>query len=81
MLNLIARRRGYSIPGETVVRCSHGHLFITTWILGGSVKGVRLGPLTRYQRCPVDNHWAIVHAVKDEDLSEEERLAAASASI
>jgi hypothetical protein len=29
----------------------------------------------------VDNHWAIVRAVKDEDLSEEERRAASSASI
>jgi hypothetical protein len=71
--NLVVRRRGYSIPGRTVVRCSGGHLFWTTWIEGGSLKAVRLGPLTRYQRCPVGKHWAIVHPVKEEELTESER--------
>jgi hypothetical protein len=79
MLNLIARRRGYSIPGETTVRCSRGHLFITTWVLGGPLRSIRLGPLSRYQRCPVGDHWAIVHPVRDEDLSEQELRSAASA--
>jgi hypothetical protein len=65
--NVAVRRRGYSIPGKTVVRCSKGHLFTTTWVEGGSLKAVRLGPLTRYQRCPVGKHWAIVHPVKTED--------------
>ena len=65
--NVVVRRKGYSIPGRTVVRCSKGHLFVTTWVEGGSLKVVRLGPLTRYQRCPVGNHWAIVHPVKEED--------------
>jgi hypothetical protein len=80
VVNVVVRRRGYSIPGRTIVRCSKGHLFTTTWIEGGSLKAVRLGPLTRYQRCPVGRHWAIVHPVKDEDLSEEERRIAAAAS-
>jgi hypothetical protein len=71
-INVILRRKGYNIPGRTVVRCSKGHLFRTTWVEGGSLKAVRLGPLTRYQRCPVGKHWAIVHPVKDEDLTEEE---------
>jgi hypothetical protein len=71
--NVVMRRKGYSIPGKTVVRCSKGHLFVTTWIEGGSLKAVRLGPFTRYQRCPVGNHWAIVHPVKDADLTDEER--------
>src|SRR5579862_7356238 len=73
VINVVVRRKGYSIPGKTVVRCSKGHLFVTTWIEGGSLKAVRLGPFTRYQRCPVGNHWAIVHPVKDADLTSEER--------
>ena len=78
IVNAVVRRRGYSIPGKTIVRCSRGHSFSTTWIEGGSLKAVRLGPLTRFQRCPVGRHWAIVHPVKDEDLTDEERLLAAA---
>ena len=77
VLNVAMRRAGYSIPGRTVVRCGRGHLFTTTWIEGGSLKAIRLGPRTRYQRCPVGRHWGIVHPVKPEDLTEEERRAAA----
>jgi hypothetical protein len=76
VLNLVVRQQGYSIPGKTVVRCSKGHLFTTTWIEGGSLKAVRLGPYTRYQYCPAGRHWAIVHPVKDEDLTDAERRAA-----
>ena len=77
--NVVVRRRGYSIPGKTVVRCSKGHLFTTTWVEGGSLKAIRLGLLTRYQRCPVGKHWAIVHPVKDEDLTDDERRTLAGA--
>ncbi len=77
VVNLVVRRMGYAIPGRTIVRCSRGHLFTTTWIEGGSLKAIRLGPLTRYQRCPVGKHWAIVHPVKDEDLTDEQRRMAA----
>ena len=77
LINLIARSRGYSIPGNTIVRCIKGHLFSTTWIEGTSLKAIKLGPRTRYQHCPVGDHWAIVHPVKDEDLTDEERLAIA----
>jgi hypothetical protein len=73
--NLSMRRKGYSIPGRTVVRCRQGHLFRTIWVEGVSLKAVRLGPTTRYQRCPVGHHWAIVHPVRDADLSEDERRA------
>jgi hypothetical protein len=73
--NVVVRHQGYSIPGRTVVRCSKGHVFLTTWVEGGSLKAVRLGALTRYQRCPVGKHWAIVHPVKEDDLTEEERRA------
>ncbi len=77
VINLVLRRKGYSVPGQTVVRCSRGHLFRTTWVEGGSLKAVRLGPLTRYQRCPVGRHWSMVHPVKDEDLNDEDRRALA----
>jgi hypothetical protein len=76
-VNVAVRRSGYSIPGKTIVRCSKGHLFTTTWIEGGSLKAVRLGPLTRYQRCPVGNHWAIVQPVKNDEFTDAERRVAA----
>jgi hypothetical protein len=66
---------------ETIVRCREGHLFITPWVLTGSLKAVWLGPRTRYQRCPVGDHWTIVHPVRDEELTPEERSTAASVSI
>jgi hypothetical protein len=72
-INVLMRRKGYSIPGRTVVRCSKGHLFKTTWIEGGSLRAVRLGPGKRYQRCPVGQHWAIIRPVREEDLTDQER--------
>jgi hypothetical protein len=77
VVNVVVRRKGYAIPGKTIVRCNKGHVFTTTWVEGGSLKAIRLGPLTRYQRCPVGNHWAIVHPVKDADLTDEQRRIAA----
>ena len=71
--NVIMSKKGYRIPGKTVVRCSKGHLFWTTWIEGGSLKAVRLGPFTRYQHCPVGKHWAIVHPVGENDLTGNDR--------
>ena len=76
VVNLVVRRKGYAIPGKTIVRCSKGHLVTTTWVEGGSLKAIRLGPLTRYQRCPVGKHWAIVHPVKEQDLPEQQPIAA-----
>lgn len=76
-INVAMRRKGYSIPGKTAVRCSDGHLFTTTWIEGGSLKAVRLGPLLRYQRCPIGDHWALIRPVKDADLTDEDRQALA----
>jgi hypothetical protein len=72
-LNVVMRRKGYGIPGKTAVRCNKGHLFRTTWIEGGSLIALRLGPYTRYQHCPVGKHWAIVHPVKEQDLTSEDR--------
>jgi hypothetical protein len=71
--NVSMRKKGYDVPGRTAVRCSAGHVFRTTWIEGGSLKAVRLGPMKRYQRCPVGHHWAIIVPVKEEDLTDAER--------
>jgi hypothetical protein len=80
VLSVIRGRRTRPVPLETIARCSRGHLFITTWVMGWPVKAVRLGPRRRYQRCPVGNHWAIVQPVIEEDLTEEERRSAAAAA-
>ena len=74
-LNVVMRRRGYAIPGRPAVRCSKGHLFRTTWIEGGSLKAIRLGPVRRFQRCPVGRHWALVRPVKEKDLTDADRRA------
>ena len=71
------QKRGYSgMGGDTIVRCSHGHLFTTKWIVGSSVKAVRLG-YKRDQRCPVCQKWRIVVPVRDDELSDEDRRVAA----
>jgi hypothetical protein len=72
---LVARRLGYRIGGNVVVRCRRGHLFTTLWIPGVSLKSIRLG-WWRVQRCPVGRHWSIVAPVRQADLSEEQRESA-----
>jgi hypothetical protein len=72
---LVARRRGYNMGGDVVVRCRQGHLFTTIWIPGVSLKAVRLG-WVRLQRCPVGKHWTLVTPVKSSNLTDEERQAA-----
>jgi hypothetical protein len=70
---LVARRRGYPVGGEVVVRCLDGHLFTTIWIPGGSFKAIiRLG-WRRFQWCPVGEHWTWVAPVRDSDLTDAER--------
>lgn len=69
VINIVMRVKGYAIPGKTVVRCSRGHIFRTIWIEGGSLKAVRLGPRTRFQYCPIGKHWAIIHPIKEQDLT------------
>lgn len=64
---IIARRRGYPMGGDVVVRCRQGHLFTTIWVPGVSFKSLRLGWL-RFQYCPVGRHWSLVSPVKDSDL-------------
>jgi hypothetical protein len=72
---LVARRLGYKLGGNVVVRCRQGHLFTTIWIPGASLKAIRLG-WARLQRCPVGNHWTLVTPVRDSDLTDEERRTA-----
>jgi hypothetical protein len=69
---IVARRRGYPMGGNVVVRCRKGHLFTTIWVPGVSVKSVRLG-WWRIQRCPVGKHWSVVVPVKEADLTEDEK--------
>jgi hypothetical protein len=69
--------RSYGIGGETVVRCSQHHLFTTVWSPGAAFTALHLGPM-RFQRCPVARHWALVAPVRVEDLTEEQRQAAAA---
>ncbi len=69
---IAARRRGYSFGRNTVVRCRRDHLYTTTWIPGGSLKSLRLGPW-RVQWCPVGRHVDLVHPVKNADLTQAQR--------
>jgi hypothetical protein len=72
---VVARRLGYKVGGYVIVRCRDGHLFTTLWVPGASLKAIRLG-WWRWQRCPVGQHWTLVHPVRDADLTEEERESA-----
>ncbi|MGO9195679.1 MAG: hypothetical protein ACLQK4_00940 [Acidimicrobiales bacterium] len=73
---VVARRRGYNMGGDVVVRCRDGHLFTTIWVPGASVKSLRLG-WARLQRCPVGQHWTLVTPVRETDLTDEEKQFAA----
>jgi hypothetical protein len=42
VFTLIARRLGYRLGGDVVVRCRQGHLFTTLWIPGVKLKAVDL---------------------------------------
>jgi hypothetical protein len=69
---LLARRRGYSVGGNTIVRCRRGHLYTTIWVPGVKLKALDLG-IARLQYCPVGKHWSLVTPVRDSDLTDEER--------
>jgi hypothetical protein len=73
---VVARRLGYKIGGNTVVRCRQGHLFTTLWIPGVKLKALDL-VVARVQHCPVGHHWTLVLPVRDAGLSDEERQFAA----
>lgn len=69
---LVARKLGYRVGGDTVVRCRQGHLFTTLWIPGVKLKAIDLG-LARIQHCPVGRHWSLVVPVRDASLTPDER--------
>jgi hypothetical protein len=69
---IVARRLGYKLGPNTIVRCRRGHLFTTIWIPGVKLKGLDLG-VARFQHCPVGSHWSLVVPVRDSDLTDEER--------
>ena len=69
---LLARRLGYNLGTNTVVRCRRGHLFSTIWIPGIKLKEIDL-VVARIQYCPVGQHWSLVVPVRDVSLTEEER--------
>jgi hypothetical protein len=71
----IARRLGYKLGPNTIVRCRRGHLSTTVWIPGVKLKGLDLG-VARVQRCPVGNHWSLVTPVRDSELTDDERTVA-----
>jgi hypothetical protein len=75
---LALRMRSGRLAGNVPVRCRHGHLFTTIWIPGASLKAFRLG-WWRFQWCPVGRHWSIVTPVRESELDEAERRAAAAA--
>lgn len=73
---VVARRLGYKVGGNTVVRCRQGHLFTTLWIPGVKLKAIDLG-IARIQHCPVGKHWTLVVPVREADLTDDERRFAA----
>jgi len=69
---LIARRLGYNLGVNAIVRCRQGHLFTTVWIPGIKLKELDL-VVARVQHCPVGKHWSLVVPVRVQDLTEAER--------
>jgi len=74
----LLRRKGYKLGNDTIVRCGAGHLFTTIWVPLASLKAIRLG-WWRFQRCPVGNHWTLVHPVKESELTPQELASARAA--
>jgi hypothetical protein len=72
---LVARRLGYRLGANTVVRCRRGHLFTTIWIPGVKLKAIDL-IVARVQWCPVGRHWSLVTPVREANLTAQERLQA-----
>ena len=75
---MLARIARYKVGGNVVVRCRQHHLFTTLWIPGVKLTAIDLA-VARIQRCPVGPHWTVVVPVRDRDLTDDERLAAANA--
>lgn len=56
---------------QVVVRCAHGHLFTTTWVVTTTPTDV-----PAVQRCPVCHRWTQVTLVNESRLTDAERKAA-----
>jgi hypothetical protein len=69
---VVARRLGYRVGGNVVVRCRRGHLFTTLWVPGATFKALKLG-WWRLQWCPVGKHVSLVSPVRDSDLTAEQK--------
>jgi hypothetical protein len=65
---LLARRLGYKLGTNVVVRCRQGHVYSTVWIPGVKLKAVDL-VVARFQHCPVGEHWSLAVPVRDGDLT------------
>jgi hypothetical protein len=74
---LLGRLLGYGFGRNTVVRCRAGHLFTTIWIPGVKLRALDLG-VARVQRCPVGRHWTLVRPVRQRNLTDADRAAAAA---
>ena len=62
---------------DRIVECSAGHLFTTLWVPMASLKAVRFdGSGRRFQHCPVGRHWAMVHQIDPDELTEQQRATA-----
>jgi hypothetical protein len=72
---IAARRLGYSLGLNAVVKCRAGHVFSTIWIPGGSLKSLRLG-FWRVQWCPVGRHVSLVHPLREAEITDDIRQAA-----
>ncbi|MFF4727367.1 hypothetical protein ACFY3M_18830 [Streptomyces mirabilis] len=66
------------MPQKSIVQCSAGHFYMATWIPFVGIKSLRLTPSTRYARCPVGKHWAVVSRPDPSTLTEEQLTAAQS---
>jgi hypothetical protein len=69
------RRRDSIFTLDTVVRCTHDHVFTTWWIPGVSIKAFRF-LWWRLQYCPVGQHLALVTPVDMSTLTDQEITAA-----
>lgn len=58
------------IIGDRILRCSDGHLFVSSES-ARLFRSVHLG-LKRFMRCPVDNRWRIARNVNSSDLTKQE---------
>jgi hypothetical protein len=67
------RFRDTTLSGpRVIVRCREGHLFMTVWVPGISVKAIRLG-MVRFQYCPVGDHRTFVVPVSPASLTDLQR--------